>query len=81
MKEILDAIDNITYECPGFTYVMIEIAKGKTMQYELKVDAYDQKEDLFFCICLPFNTMKEGLKALNECVQKTISNYCEIDYL
>lgn len=81
MKEILDAIDNITHDCPGFTDVTIEVSAGKTMQYEIKVDAHDPENDTSFSLCVPFKTMKDGLKALDVCVRKTMTAYCEQDYL
>jgi hypothetical protein len=81
MKEILDAIDNITHDCPGFTDVTIEVCTGKTMQYEIKVWALDPENATSFSLCVPFKTMKDGLKALDVCVRKTIFAYCEQDYL
>jgi hypothetical protein len=82
MKEILDAIDNIKLECPGFSHVMIEVSSlsGGEM-YVLRTDAYHPEHDRSFCIRVSFSKMKDALKALDECKLKTICAYNDLDFL
>jgi hypothetical protein len=81
MKEILDAIDNINLECPGFSHVMIEISTGSILQYVLKIDAYHPSVDRDFTLRVPFKKMKDGLKALEDCKLKIICAYNDLDFL
>lgn len=82
MKEILDAIDNIRILCPAFIAVMIEISSNEEGgKYIMRTDAYHKDLDKSFCIRVPFTKMKDGEKALKDCILKTICAYNDAEFL
>jgi hypothetical protein len=82
MKEILDSIDNLRIECPAFISVMIEIASNDDGErYVIRTDAYHKDLDRSFCIRVPFTKMKDGEKALEDCILKMICAYNDADIL
>jgi hypothetical protein len=82
VKEVLDAIDNIRIECPAFISVMIEIASNEDGgKYVIITDAYHKDLDRSFRTRVPFTKMKDGERALEDCILKTICAYNDAEFL